>query len=269
MATIQVHDHSIYYDVHGQGQPLVLIAGLGASRMFWWKQTGPLSHSYRTITLDNRGIGDSSRAKASFTIADMADDVAALIKALDLGPTHVLGISMGGFIAATLSVRHPEQVRKLILSSTSAGGATHVKPADDIIRLFLGADDLDIEASTRLIYTAITGPNYVQNHPEELDHFVRNNIEKPLPLETYLYQLNAINRYSDGEGVKDKLDQISIPTLVIHGDQDPLVPYPNGRYLADHIQGARLLTYPDVGHLPPVEATDRFNADVIDFLGIE
>jgi 3-oxoadipate enol-lactonase len=269
MATIQIHDHSIYYEVHGQGHPLLLLAGLGASRLFWWKQTGPLSRHYRTIILDNRGIGDSSRANASFTISDMADDVAALIGELDMGPAHLLGISMGGFIAATLSVRHPERVRKLILSSTSAGGATHIKPSDGIVRLLLDADHLDIEASTRQIYTAITGPNYMQTHPEELDRIVRNNAEKPLSLETYLYQLNAINRYANGEGITDKMDQIGKPTMVIHGDRDPLVPYPNGQHLAAHIKGAQLLTYPGVGHLPPIEATARFNADVMDFLGVD
>lgn len=269
MATIQIHDHSIYYEVHGQGHPLVLIAGLGASRLFWWKQTGPLSRHYRTIILDNRSVGDSSRANASFTVSDMADDVAALLGELNLGPAHVLGISMGGFIAVTLSLRHPGLVRKLILSSTSAGGASHVKPSDGIIRRLLDADHMDTEASTRLIYTAITGPNYMETHPEDLNRIVRDNIEKPLSLETYLYQLSAINRYANGEGARGNLDQIRIPTVVIHGDLDPLVPYPNGQYLADHIQGARLLTYAGVGHLPPIEATDRFNADVMDFLGIE
>lgn len=267
MATIQVQDHFIYYEIHGQGDPLVLISGLGTSRLFWWKQIEPLSRRYRVIVLDNRGIGDSSRVEAPFTVPDMADDVASLIGGLNLGPSFILGISMGGFIAATLSIRHPGLVRKLILTSTSAGGATHVPAADEILQLLLAGDNLDIEAYTRRVYAAIAGPNYMLTHPQDLDRIVRNNTEKPLLPETYLLQLNAINGYAGAEGINDKLERIDVPVMVIHGDHDPLVPYPNGQYLAAHIKGARLLAYPGVGHLPPIEATDRFNTDVVDFLG--
>jgi len=267
MASIQVRGHSIYYETHGRGHPLVLISGLGTSRLFWWKQLGPLSKHHRTIILDNRGIGDSSRVNLPFSITDMADDVADLIRTLNLGPSYVAGISMGGFIAATLTLRHPDLVRKLVLTSTSAGGATHVGPGDDILQLLMNTSGWDVETYTRRVYTAIAGSGYMQKHPDDLSRIVRNALEKPLSPETYLYQLNAINGYGNSAGINRMLDQISVPTLVIHGDQDPLVPYPNGQYLAAHIKGAILLTYAGVGHLPPIEATDRFNADVLDFFG--
>jgi pimeloyl-ACP methyl ester carboxylesterase len=87
-----------------------------------------------------------------------------------------------------------------------------------------------------------------------------------MSFESYQRQLGAcMDHFS--QGVAERLGQITAPTLVIHGDYDPLIPYKNGKYLAAHIQGARLSTYPGVGHLPPIEASERFNREVIEFLG--
>jgi pimeloyl-ACP methyl ester carboxylesterase len=268
MPSISTDSGSISYETHGQGQPLVLIAGLGASRLFWWKQVAPLSRQLRVVILDNRGIGDSMRVGAPFTVADMADDVAAVIRTLNLGPSYVTGISMGGFIAATLTVRHPSLVEKLVLTSTSAGGAAHQPPSNDILMMLGSANGSDVAAYTRKIYTAIAGPGYMQAHPEDMDRIVHNALEKPLIADTYLYQLDAINNYAGfgKSGVTGQLAHISAPTLVIHGDSDPLVPYANGQYLAAHIPGARMLTYSGVGHIPPIEAADRFNNDVLGFI---
>jgi pimeloyl-ACP methyl ester carboxylesterase len=267
MPTLPIADHTIYYETHGKGHPLVLISGLGASHLFWWKQIAPLSAHFRLIALDNRGIGDSSRVQAAFSMADMADDVAALIDHLKLGPCFVLGISMGGFVAATFGVRHARLVEKLILTSTSAGGPTHQAASKEILTMLINTDGTSVEAYTRQIYTTIAGSNYMQTHPEDLDRIVANATAAPLSPETYLYQLNAINGYVTTQGVTEVLDRIVAPTMVIHGDVDPLVPYVNGQHLAQKIKGATLRTYAGVGHLPPIEATDRFNRDVRDFLG--
>jgi pimeloyl-ACP methyl ester carboxylesterase len=259
-------DHSIYFEVHGQGQPLVLISGLGTSRLFWWKQILPFSARFALVTFDNSGIADSSRVEAAFKIADMADDVAALIDHLKLGACAVLGISMGGFVAATLALRHPRSIRKLILTSTSAGGPNHLGASNDILSILINAGGKDPESYTRMAYTAMAGPNYMDTHPQDLDRIVANALAKPLSPETYLYQLNAINGYVSTDGVEKDLDRISAPTLVLHGEADPLVPCANGRVLSQKIKGARLKTYPGVGHLPPIEVAERFNGDVLAFL---
>ena len=265
MPIIEANRQRLFYEAHGDGDPLVLISGLGASRLFWWKQIGPLSAKYQLICPDNRGVGDSAPVAAPYSIKDMADDTAELIRALSKGPVHLLGISMGGFISATLAVHHPELVRKLILVSTSAGGPTHVRPSREILDMLIKSDGLDVEKQIRTTYTAIAGPGYMQNHPLDLDRIVRNALTKPLALETYLYQLNAVNDYAT-QGVNNRLDRITAPTLIIHGDADPLVPYANGCYLAEHIKGAHFLTYHEVGHLPPIEAEARFNSDIAAFL---
>jgi pimeloyl-ACP methyl ester carboxylesterase len=104
----------------------------------------------------------------------------------------------------------------------------------------------------------------MESHPEDLEQMISHGLAKTMSRKSFQRQFTAITSW---KGVGDRLDQITIPALIVHGDTDPLVPYPNGQYLASHIKGAKFLTYHKVGHLLPVEATERFNADVMEFLG--
>ncbi len=123
---------SIYYDDYGSGHPVLLIPGLGTSRFMWWKQIEIISRKYRLISMDNRDAGDSAPGTGPYTIADMADDAAGVIRNLNCGPTSVVGWSMGGLIALELSLRHPELVDKLILVATSAGGSAYIPPPPEM-----------------------------------------------------------------------------------------------------------------------------------------
>ena len=105
-------------------------------------------------------------------------------------------------------------------------------------------------------------PGYAERHPEEMEHVAENARYRPQPAEAYLRQLQACM----GHNASDRLSQIHVPTLVIHGDVDPLVPVANGQYLAEHIPGARLILYPDTGHIPIIERADDYNRDVLAFL---
>jgi len=132
MPHICVGSHTIYYDDHGSGQPLLLIPGLSNSRLIWWKQAGVFSKKYHLIEMDNRDAGDSSLGTGPYSIGDMADDAAGLIRNLDLGAMNVIGWSMGGFISLELAVRNPELVNRLMLVATSAGGSDYVQPSSEI-----------------------------------------------------------------------------------------------------------------------------------------
>lgn len=263
MPTVQVGSHRVYFDEYGAGHPLLLIPGLSNSRLIWWKQFEPLSQKYRVLNMDNRDAGDSALGTGPYTLADMADDAAGLIQSLDLDSTYVMGWSMGGFIALELTLRHPGLVKKLILVSTSAGGPTHVPPTPEIATLLMPVENEDIEQRIRRIYPSLAAPGYMQSHPADLDQVVRNATAKPMRLESYQRQLGAVMAW---DGVGNRLNQIKVPSLIVHGDADPLIPYGNGQHLSTHIQGAKFLTYPRVGHLPPIEAAERFNRDVMDFL---
>ena len=242
---------------------MLLLTGLGASRLGWWKQIEPFSKTHRVIAMDNCDAGDSALGTGPYTIADLADHAAGVIGNLKLGPTHVVGISMGGFIAQELALRHPALVARLILVSTSAGGTSHVRPAPEIGGLLRRVEGEDLAERARRIASMITGPAWQREHPADLDRIVSNGAAKPMSPESYQRQLDAAQRHQTA----DRLAQIRIPTLIIHGDFDPLIPYGNGQYLGAHIEGARLSTYVGVGHLPPIEATERFNREVAEFLG--
>ncbi len=266
MPTTQVGSHTVYYDDCGTGHPLLLISGLASTRQGWWKQIEPFSARYRVINMDNRDAGDSALGTGPYTIADMAEDVAGVIQNLKLGPTHVVGISMGGMITQELAVRHPELVDKLVLVSTTAGGPTSINAKPEIVALLMRTGNEDVETHARRVFPQIAGEGYMTSHPKDLERIVQDLAAKPMSFESYQRQLGAcIEHFS--HGVAERLGQITAPTLVIHGDYDPLIPYGNGQYLAAHIQGARLSTYPGVGHLPPIEAPERFNREVIEFLG--
>lgn len=266
MPTIQINAQSIYFEEYGNGEPLVLIAGLGASCNMWWKQIEPLSEKFRVVIFDNRGIGNSSRVKEAFGIKEMAVDLATLISTLEIAPCHLSGISMGGFIALTLAQTNPELINKLILISTSAGGADFVAPKPQLMDEITQRSQMDSATYYRTIYEQLAGPDYMQNHPEDLDRIVANFMEKPISPETYLYQLNAVNEFTSPENTDVHLEQLNIKTLVIHGDADNLVPLPNGKHLAHQIKGAKLISYKHVGHLVHIEAADQLNRDIIEFL---
>jgi len=263
MPPLELQSHTAWYDEHGNGQPLLLIPGLGASRLSWWKQIDPLSRRFRVINFDNRDAGDSAHATEPYSIGELAEDAAQAITALNLGPMHVMGWSMGTFIAQELTVRHPDLVNKLILVAGTAGGPAQQRPTPEIAALLRRIENEPVEARVRRTYPVLAGPDYMRQHPEDLDRLVWSQSTKPMPFVCYQRQLGAVISW---HGVAHKLSQVTAPTLVVHGDLDPLIPYSNGEFIAGHIPGALLSTYTGVGHLPPIEAADRFNAEVQDFL---
>ena len=264
MPHVRIGSHQTWYDEHGSGPPLLLIPGLGASRLSWSKQIEPLSRRHRVISIDNRDAGDSDHAVEPYTIAELAEDAAKVIEALDLGPTNVVGWSMGTFIAQELTIRHPALVGRLVLVAGSAGGPSQARPTAEIAAMLRRNETESVESRVRRTYPLLAAPDYMQQHPEDLDLIVWSQSEKPMPFVCYQRQLGAVMSW---HGVGPKLPDVKARTLVIHGDVDPLVPYPNGQYIASQIPGAMLSTYASVGHLPPIEAAERFNREIEEFLG--
>ncbi|HEX8034251.1 MAG TPA: alpha/beta fold hydrolase [Ktedonobacterales bacterium] len=243
---------------------ILLITGLASKRQGWRKQVAAFGQRYRTIIFDNRDIGDSDLATEPYLTADQADDTAGLLRALGVKRAYVVGISMGGFIALELALRHPELVEKLVLTSTSAGGRTHVPPhwLVTLMLLMPRFGKQDPGAIAKRVYARIMAPGYCAAHPDEWEDIAELARHRPQPAVAYRRQLEACQRHD----VAGRLAEISVPTLVIHGTVDPLVRTANGKYLAEHIPGARLILYPNTGHIPIVERAEDYNRDVLAFL---
>lgn len=241
---------------------VLLLTGLGSKRLGWARQMEVFGREYRTIAMDYRDTGDSDPVSGDYSVADLADDAAALLEALGIARTHVVGISLGGFTALELALRHPEMVDKLVLVATSAGGRTHVHPAAEIAALLMPDPGMEVGARAIWTYSRIMAADFVAAHPEELEQIAATARYRPLSAAAYGRQLRATLAHD----VVDALHWITAPTLVIHGDADPLVPPANGAYLAAQINGARHLVYPGAGHIPIVERAEQFNRDVLAFL---
>ncbi len=259
------YEDLLSYEERGNGHPVILLAGLGASRLIWWKQVKSLSREFRVISVDNRDAGDSTLCPDPYTIADMADDAARLITHLKLCHTHVIGISMGGFIALELALRHSNLVTGIVLVSTSPGGPAHVQAGPELDQALVRTEGEDVETRMRRITPFLMGQGYGDLHPADVNRYVKVFLSKPVEDEPYERQMRAAIDYAR-RGVAERLADISAPTMIIHGTDDRVIPFANGQYLASHIRNALFLALPGVGHLPPIENSDRFNREVMRFL---
>jgi pimeloyl-ACP methyl ester carboxylesterase len=184
------------------------------------------------------------------------------MRALDIRQAHIIGISMGGFIALELALQYPQMVEKLVLVVTSAGGPGHVSPRREMMAAMMPTPGVEIGDAARKVCAAVSAPGFAESHPEEFDIFVEIARYRPMSEAAYFRQLAACR----GHDVSGRVQQIETPTLVIHGDVDPLVPLENGLHLAQTIPEARLIVYPQTGHIPEVERAEQFNRDILAFL---
>jgi 3-oxoadipate enol-lactonase len=274
MSIATVDDVRLWYEVHGSGDPLLLVMGLAADSTAWLFQLPAFAERYRTIVFDNRGVGRSSKPPGPYTIHRMADDTAGLLDAVGVARAHVVGVSMGGMIAQELALRHPERVRSLVLA------CTYPEPDEEIERQrrfsiaeFGGTVTAAGETSIEL--TALDPMRFFQHLlPRVFNQpFIDRELPKLLQLfggalqygfsmEAILGQVEAVM----GHRTTDRLHRIAAPTLVITGDADLLVPPAHSDVLARHIPGARLVKVPGGSHGFNFETPDVFNREVLDFL---
>ena len=257
-------DLSIAYGVHGQGpQTLLLVTGLGGRSSDWGEPfVQALARRRRVITFDNRGTGASSKPPGWWTLEDMASDANAVLDAVHARRVDVLGHSMGGMIAQLLALDHPERVRRLVLVATNFGGSEIVPPAPEIAAVLQPPRGTPLDEVVRSGMRRITGPGFADAHPEKIERLVQNAVSQPTPKAAFSAQLSALLSSDRSR----RVEKIDAPTLVVHGDSDPLIPLPNGVALSERIPGARLEVLKGVGHMPSWEATERLTQLVEEFL---
>ena len=231
----------IYWDEQGGGEPVLLIMGLGWSSNMWHRTRPVLAARYRTIAFDNRGAGRSDVSPGPYTIAMLASDAAAVLDAAGVERAHILGISMGGMIAQEFALQHPNRVQSLILGCTTAGGPRAVQADADAIQLLFRRDSNPEErakAAVPFIYDSGTPRERIDQDLAVLSEWYPN-------AEGYTAQLQGILAWE----ADSRLSNITAPALVIHGENDRLVPAANGRLISERIPGARLVMLLHASHI--------------------
>lgn len=264
MSIARSDDVSLAYSVEGSGDDVVLLVmGLGGRASDWGTRfPAALAARHRVVRFDNRGTGASDKPRDAWTMDDMARDAVAVLDAVGAERAHVVGVSMGGMISQQVALDHPERVRRLVLMSTHFGGPEVIRPDPEIASIYRPTRDKSMEDVMRDAMRRITGPGFAETHPEDIETLVRQALAQPTPKTTFASQLQAILS-SDRSA---RVAEIRAPTLVVHGDRDPLIPVNNGRALAARIPTARLAILPGHGHLLAWEAPDALSGMVLDFL---
>jgi len=272
MTSVQANGITIEYDVRGEGTPLLMIMGLSGQLIDWPEEFVDLfvEQGFQVIRFDNRDAGLSTefdwtppnrrralldyvlrrRPQAGYTVEDMADDAAGLIDALGLSGAHVIGASMGGMIAQSLTIRHPDKVLSLTSIMSNVGDMKKGKIAGKLVpkMIKMGTptreNALDYFVETGRL---IQGPHF---DPEYARESAAISVERSWRPEGTGRQVTAIGASPDRTA---DLGSVTAPTLVIHGILDPLITFSGGEATASAIPGSRLLAFPDMAHdLPKV-----------------
>ena len=248
---------SIDYDINGEGPPLLLIGGLGFGRWAWFRQVPAFSRHFETITFDARGERDLNGG-----VADLAADAVALLERLRVKKAHVLGTSLGGFVAQELALLRPDLVDRLVLVCTSYGHGGPETISPWALADMIGLPSLNAERAVRRGLEAATSDAYRAERPEEFEQIVRWRFADSPSLSAYYRQMRAGARFDLSRDV----GHITSPTLVIHGADDRYVPVANAVALAEGIPGARLRVLDDAGHLVFIERYADVNREAVTFL---
>ncbi len=250
----------LYVEEHGEGEPLLLIEGLGQSMWAWREQVPVFARRYRTIAFDTRGTGRSPVPDEPYGIDELADDAADI---LDGRPAQVVGLSMGGYVALTLALAQPELVRSLALVATGAGGPDRVSRPKDVRDAYAAAIGLPFDEYGRRTTPLTFSPGWTERNSERFEEILAARLEHPTPEKTLDAHLQACyGFYARG----CEAERIDAPTLVLHGDADVIVPVENGRMLASRLPNARYVELPGRGHNLQLEDPATFNRLVLEFL---
>ena len=246
MPSVEIGRTQLHHERAGSGEPLLLIQGMSGTHVSWGEPfRSALEESFDVIAFDNRGIGLSAPIDGPFTIAEMGQDTAELLAALELETAHVVGISMGGMIAQELALAHPERLRSLTLGCTYCGGlGSQLMPEESARMLMAAMASGDREQAIRAAWEVNLSPTFRADE-SHYAAFREMATAVPTPNQTIELQVQAIF----GHDTSARLGEISTPTLIVHGTVDGVLPFANGELIASLMPAARFETFEDVGHM--------------------
>jgi 3-oxoadipate enol-lactonase len=246
MSHLTVGGRRLFHQRSGAGEPLLLIQGMSGTHLSWGEPfAGDLARDFDVVAYDHRGIGRSDPVSDPFSIAELAEDAAGLLDELGWETAHVLGISMGGMVAQELALSHPERIRTLTLGCTYCGGpGSALAPQATLERLSAGMLSGDRERAIRTAFEVnVSAAFAAQDGAYEAFRAMAKAL--PAPVAVIMLQMQAIATHDTSA----RLPALALPTLVIHGDEDQMLPVQNGRLIASLIPGSRLEILAGVGHV--------------------
>ena len=261
MGKLRVNDIELYYEMHGEGDPLLLIMGLRRNTEWWYRQIPALSKHFRVIAFDNRGAGRSDKPPEEYSIRLFADDTARLLENLGIERAHVLGVSMGGYIAQELAINYPDRVKSLVLGCTSCGGSRTILMSAERMEKFTSNEGLTNEQILRKDMDIYFSERFIEENPEKIDEFVEISLRYYQPPDAFERQFAACLKHDTA----NRLGKLDVPVLIMTGDEDPLVPSANSQILKELIAGSELIYYPGCRHCFFIEEDDLFNQRVAEF----
>jgi aminoacrylate hydrolase len=260
MPSIFTNGIQTHYETHGSGPALVLVSGLGGAGAYWAPQIEALSKDFTVVTYDQRGAGKSDHPDETYSIQTLADDLQALIGALQLERPVLIGHSTGGAIGQVLAAREPQLLAGMLLYASWSKSDAHFNWCFRMRRALLESASLQeyVHGSALFLYP----PEHIRAHAESLSPALLASVANFPAREIVLRRIDAIMAHD----ASAQLAQIRIPTLVVCAQDDVLTPPYQSRLLAEAIPGAQLKIVPQGGHSFSETETDLFNRIVLGFL---
>lgn len=249
----------IHWHETGEGSPILLIMGHRYSSRMWYPAIPALATRHRVIRFDNRGTGRSGYSK-NFSVSDLADDAIAVMNAAGVDKAHIYGVSMGGGIALELAQKYPQRVRSLLLGCTCI--KSDVKQIPNLVLLLYYLPSFILQA---LISKGSVKDSYgsaASDHGSSLDRAAAKS--DPHVTRGLIEQLRAVGRYTT---TTEAISKLTMPSLVLHGDEDALVPYRLGVELSKALPNSQMVTLEGAGHNYFVAQGYKANRAALDFLG--
>jgi len=251
MAWAELSDVRCYYEVLGEGPPLVLIPGLGGNCRVWDPFAPELAEHFSLILIDNRGLGRSVARRKPRTLADYSADIAELLDTLQLERAHVLGLSLGGIIAQRFAIDHASRVDKLVLVSCADKFTAYTLRMTALLGHSLRR--FPRRVFVQMMEVLCTAPLYLDANEQQINREADERCKAGVPARAMGTQLRALLRSE----VPDQDYKITSPTLVVAGEHDALIPNCYAKLMAAKIPGSQFVLIPGAGHNPMQETPER------------
>ena len=274
MPTLSINGAQIYYEdsapnqdnlPQDQQKPVLLFAhGLLWGTHLYDKQVEHFKSSYRCISFDFRGQGKSEVTKSGYDMDSLAEDAIALLEALEISKCHLVGLSMGGYVAQRVALKRPDLLHSLILLDTGAEAENPEKKAD-YKKMLRAIHWLGMKRISKKVMPIMFGETFLndksrkQEYKTWLEHLRQNNKKGAM---------RATAGVIERDGVLSRLPDINLPTLIVVGDEDKPTPYEEAQKMHFAIKGSKLAVIKQAGHSTPVEQPERLNQVMSTFLKI-